>query len=514
MSLNWPSIWIVGFTLLCLGLLFRPRHFPLVILPALMWQLAIPFGIALNAPKILYGFLFLVLFLHQLKGGDLDSPSLRERRNRQLAKVGFLIYFACLTSVIFSLFPPPESMLVELAPSKWQRPPWRGIVHTVLWCVQILPLFAAARWVRTPRGIAKCIRVFLTVMLITAGVGALQWVGYYFFPPLQRALRFLSADRLHGAAVYAGSEGLLSYRPSPFVGEPRQFGFAMAVSAMVVLLCNLLDIPDIPRWMKSSLLFFAFFVLFIFSGSASAILASIPAFAVLFLWLIAQDATEKNRIKRLFRVIILILACVLVVNWIQTNFSYFERVMVYIRQIAHIDLSRGTFRIDPQFSGSRAAYTGYLAWLREEPRYLLIGAGIGNGAFHAYQYLPPSNPFSELNFSTARVGIIDLLSDIGLIGLLLMTFVWISWWRDLSHLCRYLGGTRAAMVQVSLCMVLALSVYSLVYDSLPVIWFFFGTAFGCAYGVGRVPSGSVHRPSYSTGRRGWGRSMPVEGPSL
>jgi hypothetical protein len=95
-----------------------------------------------------------------------------------------------------------------------------------------------------------------------------------------------------------------------------------------------------------------------------------------------------------------------------------------------------------------------------------------------------------------------------------MTFVWISWWRDLSHLCRYLGGTRAAMVQVSLGMVLALSVYSLVYDSLPVIWFFFGTAFGCAYGVGRVPSGSVHRPSYSIGRRGWGRSMPVEGPSL
>ena len=482
MNLDWPTLLVIGTTIVCVRAMFRPALFSLLILPLLMWQGAVvSAGVSLNAAKVLYGFLFLTLMLQRF-----CQAKWRERRGEgvpreQAKKIWPVLYIAFFSTVVFILLPSPASEVTYLAVSMWQTPPWRGIVAAALWCARILPVFVAARWVRSPQMFARCIRVFLVAMIITAGIGLLQWIGFYLFPPLERALAYFSFEGVEGdgGGVYVGSKGLVSYRPSALAGEPRHFAFAMSISAMLTLLCSVSNVPYIPKWMKHPALFILFTVMVIFSGSASAILSTFVGLIALLGWFMIRGAREASQTRSILKLLAMVLVPALLVGLLGSRFGYFERVMDYIEQVVFIDSSRGAAWLQFYIEGSRGQYTAYLSWLAAEPQYLVLGAGIGNGAFHAYDYLPSSNPFSRLTFTTARVGIIDLISDIGLVGAGLVGMVWLSWWRYCARRIEFLGLERATVVHVSLGMIVFLVAYSLAFDASSVIWFFFGVAFGC-----------------------------------
>ena len=497
MTWSWPLVLLIITGVLCIGAIFRPKLLPLLILPALTWQNALSIGISLNPEKVLYPFIVLVFMLQklvisrepQIRKGSRYTTTQSALPNREATKVAILVLLVLLSMCVFALSLSAQSQMIDLAPSRWQEPPLRGIVATLLWCGRILPLFVAAKWIRSPQMLVRCVHVFLLAMTATGIIGLLQWIGFYFLPPLHGALSYLSAYP-GGSIAFRGLDGDLYYRISALCGEPRDFGFAMSLTAALVLLLNVFDVPNVPRWMKSSVLFFAFLILTLLSASASAVVAAASAFLALLLWLSRGKSISGRQGRQLLKTGIIAIGAILIVNWFGGHSGYFDRITSYFNSgppSEEVGLLRSAMEIP-------VAHAGYLSWLASEPLYLVTGAGVGNGAFHAYDYLPPQSPFRYASMTYAQVGVVDLLSDIGLLGVTILGVIWLRWYRQIAARSRQLAGEQAAAVQVSLGMLVFLGVYLIIRSTLPFIWFFFGVAFGCS----EPPSNNVRSDRTAT----------------
>jgi uncharacterized membrane protein YidH (DUF202 family) len=71
-----------------------------------------------------------------------------------------------------------------------------------------------------------------------------------------------------------------------------------------------------------------------------------------------------------------------------------------------------------------------LAWLRAHPTYGVLGVGLGNVHLYAAEYIPPAYSYMYDNVFVAKSGLLRLISEIGIVGLVFA--LWMYWapiWR-------------------------------------------------------------------------------------
>lgn len=509
---HWSFYWIILLAILSVRAIPRPERFAYLLLPSYLWFAKVRLGIIdLEGFRIL-AFAYLISII--LRG--LVS---RGKRFPLRALFPLLMIYVLGVSFYGTLNAPSYIPFADILVSDLQRPPYRQILQVVYWIVSMLCFFMAFRGISTADDLVRTLRIAFVSIAIVILVSIALIMSYMFVPPVGSLLsRFFSyPESAFQSGVYS--------RLAPFAAEPRYYGRAMSIAAALAILCAAFPLIGIPPWVRKTSVIAALILLSLLSVSVSTAAASVLGWSVLFAWLMFRGKQEpvesgggaspvgavqfgSEHDSTFLRAGIRSRAVRSSEEIAATNITGSPRkgrVLVYgaITLILFlIFLTRHPFfqsRIDAYlhrsgiyFGGSWAIDAGefgwnaYIAWLSSEPRYLLLGAGLGNAAFQVYPYLSDRSPWARMGILSARLPFLDLLGNIGLIGTSMMLLLFYLWWKDLGRIAEKCPPQEYYAIQICRGMVVFLVASSLFQDTFPVIWFFLGAGFGCGSALQRA----------------------------
>ncbi len=457
---HWSFYWIFFVVLFSSAAIFRPRMFALILPLVFFWTARAFFLIDWSVLKLV---LFLFLISIALNGFPRQISSLPNRK----ALIVFILLFGAWS--VYAAFHVPESALIGVVRSAVHRPPLRGIVRTFYFMSFILALPIAFWGIHGKADFSKVLRIFFITALVAAIVGVVEMFAVRFVPSLDNLWRFFNVGNV--VEIVGEKKTFTSCRPCPFVYEPRYFGYAMGFTACLAFLCRIFPVSGVPKWATRIPFIGTCFLLSLASASVSAVAGVLFGFTAITVWLVAcKRIVQKHKLKYVFFFIILVLIFLLNTQLLQ------HRLYGYLFSAGLADesgLTKNAFESQRGMLSTNA----YLYWFINQPKYLLIGSGFGNGCFYCFKFLPYFSGWLEAGFLTARLPIIDLISDIGILGMLFLFGLWIRWWRKIGTLSKQTEDVESMHCLEIICGILLFLIISgFWFETHVLTWFFFGVA--------------------------------------
>ena len=339
-----------------------------------------------------------------------------------------------------------------------QKPPFRNVLSTALFLLAMLAFILSAQIQDCGRVTMRLLNWYIKFAVVAAIFALFQVIVNIFTPVLNEFFALFSKD------VILEGNGLNRLRPSPFVYEPRYFAVAMGIGAFLLQLKEseyLIPMRRYPRMAMIGL----FLLMMLFAASTSAILTIATGFATYLL--VKLKSTRGIRLFFLAAVIgggLFLLADSL-------NFLVLDRFTLYLN------------RFNAGYSGGdRLGTLGVLAyadWLSNLSfSELLVGKGLGNSAYFAFDYLSASSELSRTGFFSARINFFDMIGDMGLIGFAYIHFLWIFLLRRLQE-NRLSEGWREKVRLLKLFCYFLIGV-NLLFKSYTLVWLVLGLSWSCS----------------------------------
>ncbi len=462
---KWGFYWVIIVGLISLLGFVKPRFFLLLLPLASIWAISTDLFIDISAQKIV----LVSFFIFTLLAGLPKELALLPTK----ALVVFFVLYASLYS-LFMAFNVPASDLINVAFSEIQKPPIRGLLSTFLFIVAIFSLLIPFWVVDRRKFFSLLVRLSCIVALIAAIIGLTEMVVNFFTPALNGVFAFLTKG------VVIESSGFTGLRPSPFVYEPRYFGVAMGYSMMLLVLCRLYPIPFIPKFILQPWVAVFYVAMLMASASVSAILGTIAGSAAFGIWHARQQGTNISKLLKPYLLIaIVFLFLLLNSDLLMDRFTY------YLQRMGVLDLGLSAF-VDQAQGG--LSTTAFVAWFFDQPQNLLFGVGLGNGAYYAYDYILLDTGFHEHGFMNSRVGILDLVSGIGLVGMLILFSLWYRWWKFLGKQRFQYNSKYRNYINIIRGMLIFLVFSGMFNENYPLVWFFFGIGFALVFSLCGIQS--------------------------
>jgi hypothetical protein len=458
----WPNILILSFLAVCLLYSRKASFYVWIVLPAIIWNACVNFGINVSASKVLSG-VFIVTY-------GLAGYLQFKRRIVLFHIFDAVVLYSVVCLLIAAVLIRPGPELNELMHSVFQRFPIRGLVATVFWIMNMSYFVLGFLCFESRKHLTKCLNTFLATCYVVSILAVIQIGANYLFPPIERLLAFISLNTTR-AITSTSIAGFTIYRPSLFCAEARYLGLAMVLASAIIILSRVVSLPGMNKWLISWDKLLLYLALMLASASTSAIAGFAGGLVVL--WVCIRRRAIGLSLSYRFRkgqLAILIALFVICFAGVEYKTGYMSL------RYDHYLTAMGIARNDELTVGGESgiASTAYFRAMADNPVQSIIGFGLGNIGFFAYKYLDDTSPdYLDATVLSSRFPLIDLLAGIGGLGLTCVIILWLRW-------LLYVKDFSIRMREPSLLFLYYLQVFLLiallVLDTFSLIWLFFGIA--------------------------------------
>jgi len=451
---HWSFYWLIAVVLLSFYSFFRSNFFStlLPILSVITISSDIVGGLSISPIKVFILISVCYIALARIPNFFYSVPYLKQT---------FIFLFLVALWSIYAAFNVPESQLYNVARSSLQLPPFRGLLATGFFLASSLTLLLPFYGNNKTKAAIVMIRNIATIVLFILALSIIQFVLHKVSPSLDYIWNFITMK--DGGLSEINS--YIGYRVSLFSQEPKYYGVLVGNMVALNLLLRMYPVHNNLSWIKSNFLL-AISIFFIFAtASITAIISTILGLIGIFLHNIFFVKFNRVPIYKLFTVIFIFLAILMIVLY---NAEYTqERFMNYSMMGS---LSGSGIYND---YGASLSTTAYIMWILQESYRFIVGVGIGNGAFYAYEYISVSSGFFDKGFTSSRVPLLDIFSGIGIIGVVFMYWIWFKWVKLLSRQFYSKNDPTIFIVGYIVYQIIV----GLMVNNLPFVWFLFGMAF-------------------------------------
>ena len=394
----------------------RPKQVFLLAIFLAPWSgLDIDVGVRLTGFRIVMGTLAVACLLRLALRPD--------SRNR--IPVSALFAGVCIYAVIWSLVQIPFLPLKHVEGGELRTPAARAIIQVLMFGLDVSPIIVAPLVLRDVHDVWQAGKTYIVSCVVLAVLGWFQlasWYGTGWNPlPLGFVDSLFGKDARLGVPMglregIAPYRGILVYRMNSLGGEPRDLAgaFSIALILLQVAMVNLSANRDRPHLFTWSFLFLSMLLTLSTSGLVLWLLGTF-AFGGL------QWASRFGRSRKVSSMRSLSISVRLV--------AFSIMISALLLSLAAIRLGGGWLELAKDRTIGRdftedfdAAVIGFL---KEQPRYVLTGVGLGNVHLYANDYLPGYATYAVDTPFVAKSGYLRLLSEIGIVGLALF-LAWVT----------------------------------------------------------------------------------------
>lgn len=417
----------------------RPRHALLLAVFLAPWNgVWVDFGLTISAYQLVLLPLCLITLARTMQPGWRSAP---------IAAGGLLLAFVLYVVVRSELqigFLPDASV----GGSALRGPAARGIIQIVLFLFVISPVWLMASMVRRADQLQAFWRTYIISAIVLALIGWVQLILWYGTGTNPLPVGIVSS-LLGGSDAFLrqGSfdfASLAIYRMNSLAGEPRNLGVAL-VFAMLLIQAAALTLRR-PPVLQLALAWLFLLVSTVATYSTSAALVWVIGSAVQLPagWLFgARIRRSPLSIGAALAVVALPIGLAIAAG---------EARGIPVLQLLS---ERTVQRLDE--SGAIEDFDlAILDFLKDQPEYAVAGVGLGNAHLYATPYLNPLFAlYAEGNVFTAKTAYMRLISEVGVIGLLLF----LAWYTRLVVVAGQALRSKPELAAVVLVGAMTLVVY-------------------------------------------------------
>ncbi len=417
----------------------RPRQALLLGVFLAPWNgVWVDFGLTISAYQLVLFPLCLITLVRAMQPGWRPVP---------IAAGGLLLAFVIYVIVRSELqigFLPDTS----IGGSVLRGPAARGIIQIVLFLFVLSPVLLMAVFVRHEAQLQAFWRTYIASAIVLALIGWVQLVLWYGTGTNPLPVGIVSAW-LGGsdAFIRQGSfdfASLAIYRMNSLAGEPRNLGVAL-VFAMLLIQAAALTVrrPPVLR-LAAAWLFLLVSTVATYSTSAALVWVIGSAVQLPAAWLFgARIRRSPVSIGAALAVIALPIGLAIAAG---------EARGIPVLQL----LSERTVQRLDENGAIEDFDLAILDFLKDQPEYTVAGVGLGNAHLYATPYLNPLfAQYAEGNVFTAKTAYLRLISEVGVVGLLLF----LGWYTRLVVLAGRAVRGRPDLAAVVLVGAMTLVVY-------------------------------------------------------
>ncbi len=385
------------------------------------WQgVDIDVGLRVTAYRALLFGLFSSVIMQTLLG----RIRLPARANKYTSLFYLYIFYAAL--ITFAQLPfIPE---LSISGGELRSPFMRSIIQVVIFTVELSPLFLVPMIVRG-ESIRLVAEVYIKSVIILAVLGWIQIFSNYvlgFDPyPIGAVNQWFggNADHLRQGLQNMGSVQVL--RMNSFAGEPRHLGIALSVALLMLQVVSTVSKKNKPKY--AQLIWWFLFTSMLETFSASASYIWIAGSLLIFIFsIVLRKGVSAIKIVLVFSVF----ASVFITFSVAINDTLLYKVF-YVRVIDR-----------DAIEDFDSAVLGYL---EENPSASITGVGLGNIHLYAMDYLSEIvKLYAYGNVFTAKSGYLRIISEIGIIGIIIL---FLGFWK-ISRSLYYQGQDETQMLWV------------------------------------------------------------------
>ena len=284
-----------------------------------------------------------------------------------------------------------------------------GVLYTSLrWFVQIINLtlgfciaIMIASVATSPKRLAVATKVMMVAAFILVSVGIYQYIAWKVGLPVNTIARQGGIQSTIAATMIGEQQ---TFRIYALAGEPKGFATSMCIPLVLLLLYGTRrEVNPLPKYCRIPVTLAFIVCLYLTLSTAGFVIVAIALLAAV----IAQIYVKVEYRTGLYSVGSLV-ALVLVAAIIFDSDGLVEKIQ-----------STYTERIESRLSSSEERFTygekGVFSMWADSPQSIVLGVGMGGSSFYIRNYRDDYEGYT----ASAR-GIVGVLADIGILGVLLM----------------------------------------------------------------------------------------------
>jgi len=309
----------------------------------------------------------------------------------------FIIYIVSIT-IVMSMFLPESVSRFPLLRGKY-----RWVFQIFMWLLMFVPLFYSQIFIKNIKEVEKLYKFLLFSLVIVSLLGFIQIFSFYFLDFDPFPISILYSEEHQRTASFQSVNNLI-FRMSSVGGEPKHLAYSL-VMGLTILFAHLISRKNI---FSRKIDIFVFFILLV----AMLLTFSTQGYILFFLNIVILLIYYKN-IKS---ALILIIGIFALTSLIGSTMGFSLNDLFKTRILRDKDeVSIVTYTED-----SNETVIGFL---KDYPGFLVIGSGLGNIHLWAQNYIPDyAEYYMYGNVFVAKSGFLRLLSETGVIGLLLFFY--------------------------------------------------------------------------------------------
>lgn len=414
-----------------------PRNGALLCVALLPWEgLAIDLGIRITAYMLAITALVPAVLLR--RSNDSALPTDRGSLRVFHPFVAFVVVWS-----LFQVFNLPSA---QLSGGALREPLTRALLQIVVFGLVICPIWFLPVAFRSTKDLHDAGRMYIVSCFALAAIGFVQ-IGIWYLTGsdplpigvLNQALGGANPDLTRSGMLLFEGESI--YRMSSLGGEPKGLGQSLVVAIFLLQTCyvypkDALTMRGIFGWL--------FLVLAVFatqSSSAFGLLA--VALIVAAIASVGTPRRSQMRVGLATGTVFGLLAGLFAFGTIAAGDRQVERLGAWTANIlTERTVGRGTVFEDFD--------QAILKFLNDNPEHYWLGVGLGNIHLHADPYLStPARRYAGGKVFFAKSGYLKIISEAGIVGLLLFLFACLNLVRRLGLLVKAESHDRARMLWLS-----------------------------------------------------------------
>jgi len=332
--------------------------------------------------------------------------------NKSFLKVGkslryflyFIVYTFTITIVLSQHLPDTVNMFSLL------RGKYRYMVQIFFWGLLFTPVFYFVKYIKNVEEIKQLLKILILACVLLSLIGIFQYVFYKRFGYDIIPIGLLQEEKRTGMIyhMYLGNV----FRVSSIGGEPKHFAYSLSIVLPLLFFNNYLKVFSIRHS-----LFCAIIMLFNLFMTLST-----QGYILMFLNILVGLILIFHKGIKLRFVIYSEIIVVFFIFLLEINPTTFE--LVKFRTIER--LINPNMQEAPMFTFVEDWNEAVLRFLINHPYWLITGTGLGNIHLYAQEYIPYYAYYMYENVFVAKSGFLRILSETGIIGLLLFIISYIK----------------------------------------------------------------------------------------
>lgn len=325
----------------------------------------------------------------------------------------FFLFYAIVTTIVISVF------FIDnfLQTGGFFRSEGRYLAQLLLLLMtfSIIPL--AFNYINSTKDVYHYLKTYLYALILLVILG---WAQFFIY-------QFTHLDIFPlGSTIGDLRSGMWDniFRMSSLGGEPKALSISLIIGFFIIKAFNRYDISFIPyeKLLKYIFLFTAFATL-----STSGMVLFVILFLIDSLYIMV---TSKIKIKFDVKKTIYLFSIMLVIGFL--FFKYWDFISLIVeKRVLERDIASEDFDAPIQI------------FLVKFPEYILFGSGLGNIHNFAYPYISAEHlHYMKDSIFVAKSGYLKIISEQGLFGFTLFTFIFYTTYRNLGKVRKYLSVTN------------------------------------------------------------------------